>query len=101
MELADRFGPPPEPVRHLIGLARLRQRCRGLGVARLEAGPKGIAVQFRDPGAARRQLSSFEGRAPDLAWRDDRLVCTRPTATPDQRLEAVSELLTRLERSSR
>jgi transcription-repair coupling factor (superfamily II helicase) len=101
LELADRFGPPPEPVRHLIGLARLRQRCRGLGVARLEAGPKGIAVQFRDPGAARRQLSSFEGRAPDLAWRDDRLVCTRPTATPDQRLEAVSELLTRLERSSR
>ena len=96
-ELADRFGPPPDPVRHLIGLARLRQRCRAAGVARLEAGPKGIAVQFRDPQAARRRLSSVEGRGPDLACRDGRLICAAPTATPDQRLDAVSELLTRLE----
>jgi transcription-repair coupling factor (superfamily II helicase) len=47
-EITDRFGPPPEPVRHLLELARVRQRCRAAGFARLQAGSKGIAVEFRE-----------------------------------------------------
>ena len=100
-EVADRFGPPPEPVRHLIGLARLRQRCRAAGIARLEAGPRGIAVEFWDVDAARRRYPARESRDPELRWRGDRLVCAKASAHPEQRLGAAGDLLTRLEQGRR
>ena len=100
-EVADRFGPPPEPVRHLIGLARLRQRCRAGGIARLEAGPKGIAVDFRDGDAARQHRRIECPAGSELHWRGDRLVCANSTVTPEQRLRAAHALLDRLQQSSR
>jgi transcription-repair coupling factor (superfamily II helicase) len=100
-EIADRFGPPPAAVRHLIELARVRQRCRAAGIARLEAGPKGMAVEFHDPDAARRRHGTECAADGNLHWRGDRLVCTRVTTTPEQRLRAVGALLARLQQSSR
>ncbi len=46
-ELEDRFGPLPDAVRQLIAQAGLRDLCVRLGVARLEAGPAGVAAEFR------------------------------------------------------
>jgi len=46
-EVADRFGSPPEPVCNLLALARLRARCRRLGISRLEVGPNAAAASFR------------------------------------------------------
>jgi transcription-repair coupling factor (superfamily II helicase) len=83
-------------VGHLIGLARLRQRCRAAGIARLEAGPKGIAVEFRQPDAAWRHSTGRSAES-DLRWQGERLVCRNASATPEQRLRAVDALLTRLE----
>jgi transcription-repair coupling factor (superfamily II helicase) len=99
-EIADRFGSPPDAVRHLVGLARLRQRCRALGIERLEAGPKGIAVTFSEPEAAQRQHSTETSADSDLRWGGDRLICSGVTAAPEERLQAVHALLSRLERLS-
>jgi transcription-repair coupling factor (superfamily II helicase) len=99
-EIADRFGPPPESVRHLIGLARLRQRCGALGIARLEAGRKGIAIEFHEGLAPRHRPIECPPDA-QLHWRGDRLVCTHSSATAEARLRAVDALVDRLaERSS-
>ncbi len=46
-ELVDRFGPLPEEVDNLLQVMALKRGCREAGVERLEAGPKGMVVQFR------------------------------------------------------
>jgi transcription-repair coupling factor (superfamily II helicase) len=45
-ELVDRFGPLPEPARVLLECHRLRVLGAPLGVAKIDAGPTGILVQF-------------------------------------------------------
>jgi transcription-repair coupling factor (superfamily II helicase) len=45
-ELVDRFGDLPEPARVLLECHRLRIQGAPLGVARIDAGPTAIAVQF-------------------------------------------------------
>jgi len=47
-ELADRFGPPPEEVRHLLDVMEIKGLCRKAGVSRVDAGPKGAVVQFHN-----------------------------------------------------
>ncbi|MCH9807729.1 MAG: transcription-repair coupling factor [Alphaproteobacteria bacterium] len=47
-ELADRFGPPPEEVRHLLDVMEIKGFCRKAGVARVDAGPKGAVAQFHN-----------------------------------------------------
>jgi transcription-repair coupling factor (superfamily II helicase) len=45
-ELVDRFGELPEPARVLLECHRLRIQGAPLGVARIDAGPSAIVVQF-------------------------------------------------------
>ena len=45
-ELVDRFGPLPDPTRTLIECHRLRIEGAPLGVAKIDAGPSGIVLQF-------------------------------------------------------
>src|SRR3954466_13268321 len=47
-ELQDRFGPLPRPVQHLLQLARAKVLCRAIGITRVDAGPKGIALSCRE-----------------------------------------------------
>ncbi len=46
-ELVDRFGSLPDPVRNLLDVVAIKRLCREAGVERLEAGPKGMVIQFR------------------------------------------------------
>jgi len=46
-ELVDRFGPLPDEVENLLQVVTLKRLCRSAGVEKLEAGPKGMVVQFR------------------------------------------------------
>ncbi len=46
-ELVDRFGPMPEEVENLLQVVSLKRTCRSAGVEKLEAGPKGMVLQFR------------------------------------------------------
>jgi transcription-repair coupling factor (superfamily II helicase) len=43
----DRFGPLPEEVENLLQVVHLKRACRVAGVEKLEAGPKGMVLQFR------------------------------------------------------
>jgi transcription-repair coupling factor (superfamily II helicase) len=45
-ELVDRFGELPEPARVLLECHRLRIHGAALGIARIDAGPSAILVQF-------------------------------------------------------
>ena len=43
-ELVDRYGPPPEPARRLIAVARLRLLCREYGITEIAATATGVKV---------------------------------------------------------
>jgi transcription-repair coupling factor (superfamily II helicase) len=65
-ELVDRFGELPPPVRVLLESHRLRLFSRPLGVAKLDAGPEAIQVQFMarpplDPAALLRLVQKRRG----------------------------------------
>jgi transcription-repair coupling factor (superfamily II helicase) len=47
-ELVDRFGPLPEEVDYLLQVVAIKALCRRANVERIDAGPKGIVLSFRD-----------------------------------------------------
>jgi transcription-repair coupling factor (superfamily II helicase) len=47
-ELVDRFGKLPEEVEHLLSIVAIKSLCRRANIERIEAGPKGAVLQFRD-----------------------------------------------------
>jgi transcription-repair coupling factor (superfamily II helicase) len=47
-ELVDRFGPSPIEVEHFIATLRIKALCKRAGIARLDAGPKGVVLAFRN-----------------------------------------------------
>jgi transcription-repair coupling factor (superfamily II helicase) len=47
-EMIDRFGPVPQEVEQLLDIVRIKQLCRRANIEKVEAGPKGIVVAFRD-----------------------------------------------------
>ena len=46
VEMIDRFGLLPQPVKHLVLLSRLRQQAEALGIAGLDIGPGGGSMEF-------------------------------------------------------
>ena len=47
-ELIDRFGPLPEEVRHLLEIVAVKALCRKANVEKVDVGPKGAVIGFRD-----------------------------------------------------
>jgi transcription-repair coupling factor (superfamily II helicase) len=47
-ELVDRFGPLPDEVRHLLDIVAIKALCRRANVEKIDAGPKGAVIAFRD-----------------------------------------------------
>ncbi len=47
-ELADRFGPLPAEVEHLLQIVAIKSLCQRANVEKIEAGPKGAVLTFRD-----------------------------------------------------
>jgi transcription-repair coupling factor (superfamily II helicase) len=47
-ELVDRFGPLPEEVDYLLQVVVIKALCRRANVERIEVGPKGSVLAFRD-----------------------------------------------------
>ena len=59
-ELVDRFGKLPPEVENLLQVVSLKRMCREAGVEKLEAGPKGMVLQFRG--------NTFRNPAGLIAW---------------------------------
>ncbi|HEY7460023.1 MAG TPA: transcription-repair coupling factor [Xanthobacteraceae bacterium] len=75
-ELADRFGPLPGEVKTLLDVVAIKALCRRANVERIEAGPKGAVVSFRD--------DTFPNPAGLIAWITDPRSSAR--VRPDQKL---------------
>ena len=101
-ELIDRFGPLPEEVEHLLKIVSIKALCRQANVEKLDAGPKGVVIQFRkrefaDPAGLVALSSASRGRWPrsgrTRAW------CSSATGrTPEKRLAGAAVVMTQLAR---
>ncbi len=47
-EMIDRFGPIPEETEHLIKVAVIKALCRRANVDKVDAGPRGMVIAFRE-----------------------------------------------------
>ncbi len=97
-ELIDRFGELPPQTQALIETHRLRLLGHPLGIAKLDAGPQAILLQFVpqppiDPARIIKLIQS--DRAFKLAG-PDKLSWQKPTATLKERVAAVKELFNKL-----
>ncbi|WP_274629074.1 transcription-repair coupling factor [Arvimicrobium flavum] len=100
-ELIDRFGPLPEEVKHLLKIVFIKALCRKANVEKLDAGPKGVVIQFR-----KREFSNpvglvrYIGEQGSLAKirPDQSVVFIRDWPTPDKRLAGSAVVMTQLAR---
>jgi transcription-repair coupling factor (superfamily II helicase) len=88
-ELHDRFGKLPGEVETLLRVVRVKTLCRRAGVARLDTGPKGATIQFRnDKFADPAGLVGFIHDQRGLAKiRDNKLVIRRSWPDDEDRLK--------------
>lgn len=100
-ELIDRFGSLPQEVQHLLKIVFIKALCRQANVEKLDAGPKGVVVQFRnkefaDPAA----LIRYIGEQGSLAKirPDQSVVFQRDWPTPEKRLQGAAVVMTQLAR---
>ncbi len=99
VEMIDRFGLLPQPVKNLFAVASLRLRAAKLGISRLEFGEHGGRIEFReqpavDPGAL---IQLVQERPDRFAFEGDRkLRVNADYPEAGQRLAAAEELLDRL-----
>jgi len=94
-ELIDRFGPLPNEVEHLLKIVAIKQFCRQAGIEKIDAGPRGAVVGFRqDRFAAPEKLIAYISRNPTtLKPRpDQKLVVTGNWGDPENRLAGVLQI---------
>jgi transcription-repair coupling factor (superfamily II helicase) len=95
-ELVDRFGKLPEEVENLLKTMALKRLCRKARVARLDAGPKGAVITFRDGGPADlgRLIAWVAKKQPLVKLRpDQKLVAQAAWVDHDKRLAGVDRLM--------
>jgi transcription-repair coupling factor (superfamily II helicase) len=100
-ELIDRFGPLPVEVQHLLKIVYIKALCRRANVAKLDAGPKGVVVQFRDNEFADPAgLVRFIAEQGSLAKirSDHSVVLSRDWPTAEKRLAGAAVVMTQLSR---
>ncbi|MDP1651304.1 MAG: transcription-repair coupling factor [Rhodocyclaceae bacterium] len=97
-ELIDRYGELPPQTQALVETHRLRLLGKPLGLAKLDAGPSAIQLQFApNPPIDPMKIIGLiqKDRAFKLAG-PDRLTWTKATATLKERITAVKELFKKL-----
>ena len=94
--MIDRFGPLPAEVENLLETIAIKRLCLKAGVERIEAGPKGAIVAFRDNRFARPDalVGWLQAQAGTVKLRPDhRLVSARAWTGPRERLQGVRRLM--------
>ncbi|WP_156678508.1 transcription-repair coupling factor [Sphingomonas profundi] len=94
-ELIDRFGKLPDATENLLGVIQIKMNCRKACIAKLDVGPRGALVTFRDdrfpdlPG-----LLAYVQRLKETAKLrpDSKLVITRPWPDAKARLNGALQL---------
>jgi transcription-repair coupling factor (superfamily II helicase) len=98
-ELIDRFGALPDEVEALLKVVYIKSLCRRANVEKVDAGPKGAVVAFRqntfaDPAGLIRLINDPGMQA--KVRPDQRVVFMRDWERPAERLKGVAVILTRL-----
>jgi transcription-repair coupling factor (superfamily II helicase) len=100
-ELIDRFGPLPPEAGQLLKVVAIKGLCRQANVAKIDVGPKGAVVSFRDENFKNPAgLVQFVQKN-QVAWRirpDNKVVVKGEWETPEQRLNAAERVLSELAR---
>jgi transcription-repair coupling factor (superfamily II helicase) len=98
-ELIDRFGPLPEEVQHLLKIVFIKALCRKANVEKLDAGPKGIVIQFREKTfpnpAGLVQMIAAQGSLAKIRP-DQSIVFIRDYPTAEKRLTGSAVIMTQL-----
>ena len=95
-EMIDRFGPLPGEVEQLMTLTAIKALCRRAHIEKVDAGPKGVIVTFRENSFANPQgLVRFVAeQGADAKVRPDmRVVFIRDFASAKARLEGTRTIL--------
>ncbi len=98
-ELIDRFGSLPLEAENLLQVVALKQLCRSSGVERLEIGPKGAVIAFKDNRFARpEKLIDFITKRRNLVTlrTDHRLIYRQDWADTKARMNGVKTLMQNL-----
>ncbi len=90
-EFEDRFGEPPQEVLLLLRTTRLQIVAGRLGITKLEAGPKALAMTVTAKTPAK-LVSSFMKKVGGVR-REDRLVFEQPIATGVEQLSFFERLM--------
>ena len=104
-EMADRFGKLPVEVEHLLQIVTIKALCRRANVEKLDAGPKGVVLSFRDNifnnpegliGYMREQGSGARMRADPKDAKNQQLVFFDDWEQPEERLKGTAAILRKL-----
>ena len=100
-EMIDRFGPLPEEVEHLLKIVYIKALCRRANVEKLDAGPKGVVIQFRNKNSTiRPHWCNMIGEQGSLAKirPDQSIVFVRDWPSAEKRLAGAAVVMTQLAR---
>jgi transcription-repair coupling factor (superfamily II helicase) len=97
-ELTDRYGPPPNAVRHLLEYATLRLMCQSLGVVAIDRHRDSVSIKFGEKaGINPEKLMKFVAKNKGTQFTPAGVLKFTVTATaPDQVLGRLRNLLTEL-----
>lgn len=98
-ELTDRFGPQPDEVKHLLRIVYIKGLCRKANVEKIDAGPKGAVIGFRNNEFANPaglvQFITEQGVLAKLRP-DQRIFLSRDWGTASKRLKGTAIIMTQL-----
>jgi transcription-repair coupling factor (superfamily II helicase) len=98
-ELRDRFGVLPDEVRYLFKIAAIKAYCRAANVEKVDAGPKGAVITFRDNKFAHPDRLMYfikqHGQAAKVRP-DMKVVFLQDWETPEERLYGTTEIMRQL-----
>jgi transcription-repair coupling factor (superfamily II helicase) len=101
-ELVDRFGKLPPEVDHLLQIVAIKALCRRANVEKIDAGPKGVVLSFRDNQFANPEglIGFIREQGPQARIRNDKsgqkLVFLDEWDKSEQRLKGTTAILRRL-----
>jgi len=98
-ELIDRFGPLPGEVDNLLEIIAIKRLCKQAGVEKVDAGPKGTTIAFRNNTFANpaKLIELIQKEAGTMKVRpDQKLVWMRNLEDAKDRVTAVKRLLAKL-----
>jgi transcription-repair coupling factor (superfamily II helicase) len=98
-EMTDRFGKLPVEVEHLLQIVAIKALCRRANVEKIEAGPKGAVISFRDNTFANpdRLVLFIREQGPAARVRPDmKVVFFEDWVSPERRLKGTAHILRRL-----